>query len=629
MSKFKIEAMKQLTDQQVRFAPPHRRMEQLTKAERLLAEVDLTRNYPYQFVCFRITDYRPENFSDVIIPGKVLLHDLGVFISELAKSMPAQPVEEMSEPVLTLEEMSKKLNVTTKTINRWRKRGLIGLPILNKGRRQVGFLPSLVDHFLSSNQERVEKSSRFSQLSETEKEDILRRARRMVRFTNSTLTEISRRIGRRLGRSTETIRYTIKNFDRDNPDQALFPTATSPLDTETKQLIYNSYKRGVTVEALAKKYNRTRNTMYRFINEVRAQRLLDQPLDFIYNECFADPAMEEEIMDLMPDHEKYEAARNSMKVPKDVPLELASLYEMPLLNKPQEQHLFRKMNFLKHKANQLRERLTLQSGELDSSRIRTQDLDKIEELQEEALNIKELLINCNMRLVVSIAKRHAGQTDNVFELISDGNISLIRAVEKFDYARGNKFSTYASWAIMKNFARSIPEEKNRRERYVTGHEQVFESAPDSRTNEQECLQSAEQASYRVNRLLEYLDPRERQIIRMRAGLDNDEGMTLEKIGEHLGITKERVRQLNVRAMKKLRTLAEDHKEDYLSGRNGEATGGNTDYIDESPTVLVGLFNFHLVVLSASLPYIGLTPSGYKLQNESILIFDLRIQEQKK
>ena len=167
-----------------------------------------------------------------------------------------------------------------------------------------------------------------------------------------------------------------------------------------------------------------------------------------------------------------------------------------------------------------------------------------------------------MRLVVSIAKRHSGQTDNFFELLSDGNMSLMRAVEKFDYSRGNKFSTYASWAIMKNFARSIPEEKTRRERFVTGTEEFFDIAPDNRTDEQELLNTAEQASHKVNRLLEHLDARERQIIRMRAGLeDGSAGMTLERIGEQLGITKERVRQLNVRAMKKLRSLAEEQKDD--------------------------------------------------------------------
>jgi RNA polymerase sigma factor (sigma-70 family) len=137
----------------------------------------------------------------------------------------------------------------------------------------------------------------------------------------------------------------------------------------------------------------------------------------------------------------------------------------------------------------------------------------------------------------------------------------MRAVEKFDYSRGNKFSTYASWAIMKNYARSIPDEKTRRERFVTGNEDLFDAAADIRTDEQEIVAAAEQASTKVNRLLEYLDPREREIIRLRAGIDTNEGMTLEKIGEKLGITKERVRQLNVRAMKKLRSLVEGQKEE--------------------------------------------------------------------
>src|SRR5262249_21783063 len=198
--------------------------------------------------------------------------------------------------------------------------------------------------------------------------------------------------------------------------------------------------------------------------------LLGQPLDYIPSPAFDDPKLEPEILGPMPDEEEFVAHRKQMRIPKDAPPELAPLYEMPLLTREQEQHLFRKMNYLKHKAHQLRTRL-------DPNRARTQELDRIEDLEKQAGEVKEQLINCNMRLVVSIAKRHVAQTDNFFELLSDGNISLIRAVEKFDYSRGNKFSTYASWAIMKNFARSIPEEKHRRERYVTGHEELFEVAP--------------------------------------------------------------------------------------------------------------------------------------------------------
>lgn len=550
---FKHPALLQLTDQQVRYAPPARRLEQLSRTEQLLTEMDADKQYPYQFICFRITEYRPDSYPDLLISGEDLKHDLCLFISELARSMPAMTVEEVNEPVMTLEEMSSRFNVSTKTINRWRQRGLIGLPVLFKGKKQVGFLPSLVQPFFKANQVRVEKSSRFSQLSEEEREDILRRAKRMARLGGGTMTEISHRIARRLGRSPETIRYTIKNYDRQNPEQALFPSLTGPLDQDTKQQIYNSFRRGIPVETLAKRFRKTRTSVYRVINEVRATRLLEHPLDCIYNPSFDEMGAETMIMADMPNKEDFDGQRKQMKAPKDAPPELASLYEVPLLKREQEAHLFRQMNYLKYKAAHLRTKL-------DPARARIQELNQIEDLQKQANSIKELLINCNMRLVVSIAKKHSGQTDNFFELLSDGNMSLMRAVEKFDYSRGNKFSTYASWAIMKNFARSIPDEKRHRERYMTGHEDFFQAKADNRTNELECLSSQEQKVKQVNRLLEYLDPREQEIIRMRAGLDSyPEEMTLEEIGKQHGITKERARQLLVRIMNKLRSIATEKK----------------------------------------------------------------------
>jgi RNA polymerase primary sigma factor len=576
VTSFKQPALKELTDQQVRFAPPARRVEQLARAEQLLAEIVPDKRYPYPFICWRVTEYRPNTHTNLLIPGADLIHDLRLMIEAMAgkvealadkiesKALPL-PLERAPEPVVTLEEISKKLNVSTKTIRRWRRFGLVGQPIVANGKRQVGYLQSVVERFMKTHPDRVERGSRFSQMSEEERADILRRARRLSRVSGGTLTEVSRRIARRLGRSVETVRYTIKNHDQQHPEQALFPNLTGPLDAAAKQAIYNSWKRRIKVDTLAKRFQRTRSSIYRVVNEVRAQRLLEQPLDYIPHPSFDDPALEATIRAPMPDAEVYEAKRRAMHAPKDVPPELASCYEYPLLSKVQEQHLFRKMNFLKHKAAKLRNQLRKEGGEgneVDPARIRNQMLEEIEELQKEASAVKELLINANMRLVVSIAKKHAAQTDNFFELVSDGNMSLIRAVEKFDFGRGFKFSTYASWAIMKNFARTIPDEIHRRERFVTGHEELFEIAPDTRSDEHEILATHERATRSVNRLLEYLEPREREIIRMRAGLDADP-RTLEEIGQQFGITKERVRQLNARAMKKLRTIAEDQDLDML------------------------------------------------------------------
>src|SRR6056297_4135218 len=107
-------------------------------------------------------------------------------------------------------------------------------------------------------------------------------------------------------------------------------------------------------------------------------------------------------------------------------------------------------------------------------------MDRIEQLYEQAVKTKNQIVQANLRLVVSIAKRHMNSTDDFFGLISDGNMSLIRAVEKFDYSRGNKFSTYATWAIMKNFARTIPKEYKHRDRFRTSGEEMFVAHEDER-----------------------------------------------------------------------------------------------------------------------------------------------------
>src|SRR5262249_20998813 len=255
----------------------------LANAEKLLAEIEPERDYPYQYICYRITDFRPDSYPDLLISGVDLDHDLRPFVKALNQCTPALAEETVAEPVLTLDEISKQLNVSTKTIRRWRKRGLVGVRVVRNGRRQVGFVQSVVDRFLVTNREQVERGSRFSQLTEVEKEDIVRRARRLARVGGGTLTEVSKRVARRLGRSIETVRYTIKNFDRAHPEQALFPEVTGPLDSTTKLTIFSSYRRGIAVETLAKRFHRTRNSVYRVIHEMRAQRLLDQPLEYIYH----------------------------------------------------------------------------------------------------------------------------------------------------------------------------------------------------------------------------------------------------------------------------------------------------------------------------------------------------------
>ena len=98
---------------------------------------------------------------------------------------------------------------------------------------------------------------------------------------------VTKRIAQETGRSAETIRYTLKHFDLEHPDMAIFPHNHGPLRTETKWEIYQQYRRGESVQALAQRFCQTRTRIYRIINEMRAARIMELPLDYIGNEQFA------------------------------------------------------------------------------------------------------------------------------------------------------------------------------------------------------------------------------------------------------------------------------------------------------------------------------------------------------
>ncbi len=346
--------MDQFRDQQVRYAPRDKRLEQIEAAERLVTEVDPGKTYPYDFVFYRVTGYRPGEDSREKLSGADLLHDLRLFIEDLSDTTD-QPAEAMGEPVLTVDQLANQFNVSTKTICRWREQGLVSRRFVFDGRKRVGFLRSSVDRFVSSNRERVERGARFSQLTDEQRNELLDQARRLA-SDGSCQAEISRQLAKRSGRSVETIRAALKQFDQKHPDLAIFPDVKGPLKESQKAKIYRDFGRGVSVDKLTKRYGRTKTTVYRVISEVRAQRIMELPLDFIPNPRFSRKGADNACLGEMPESD---APTKKVRRPADLPPYLASLYEMPLLTREQEGHLFRKYNYLKFKAAKLRDQLEL------------------------------------------------------------------------------------------------------------------------------------------------------------------------------------------------------------------------------------------------------------------------------
>ncbi|WP_307812157.1 sigma-70 family RNA polymerase sigma factor [Lacisediminihabitans changchengi] len=248
------------------------------------------------------------------------------------------------------------------------------------------------------------------------------------------------------------------------------------------------------------------------------------------------------------------------------------------------------------------------------------EIRELKYLQQDGAAAYEHFIHANLRLVVSIAKRYAGRGLPIMDVIQEGNLGLVRAVEKFDYTTGNKFSTYATWWIRQSILRGIAdasrliripvhtvekiEKLDRIRRDLSGElgrvPTLIELADAAQISTEEVLKlqrtehdtvslglpvgddgtaelgdliedahSAEpfeavELDFRhddITRRLDELPQRDATVIRLRFGLDGRQAMTLDEVGELYGITRERVRQLETRSLKRLRS-AELHS--YLA-----------------------------------------------------------------
>lgn len=277
----------------------------------------------------------------------------------------------------------------------------------------------------------------------------------------------------------------------------------------------------------------------------RVRQLQKARIEFIPNPAFEEPGMEERTS---LGEAEYAAPWNT-KPPAKLPGHLARLCEARLLTAEEEASLFRRMNFLKFQAVAIR-------GGLDARRPERHAVELAEKCLTEAEAIRDRIVQANMRLVMSVVKQFVSPQHSYDEMLSDGIYSLIKAVEKFDYDRGFRFSTYAYRAITRNAHRRINTQRQEAARFASNPQEPGVEAVDDRATSPAYVEAWMRRRGLLATLMNRLDRRERFVIRSRYALGAHRKVrTFQCLADKLGVSKERVRQLERRAVTKLKTFA--------------------------------------------------------------------------
>ncbi|MCC5829344.1 MAG: sigma-70 family RNA polymerase sigma factor [Phycisphaeraceae bacterium] len=242
----------------------------------------------------------------------------------------------------------------------------------------------------------------------------------------------------------------------------------------------------------------------------------------------------------------------------------------PLLTEAEEKQAFLQFNYCRFRAEWVRQ-------EIEGKRLTQRRMDELLMWAERAGEFRELIAEYNIALVLAMAKRFPLAQVDLPEMVSEGNMALLRAIEKFNIGRGFKFSTYACRAILKAFGRLGRKDSRHRSLFPVEFEPDLERSDHNevlaRDEETAC---AEEVRRIVDNNISNLTEIEQQIIDLRfnmSGKHEEQKLTLAQVGTMIGLTKERVRQIQNKALLKIRQTLEAT---YLDGTGEIPEDGITD-----------------------------------------------------
>lgn len=281
------------------------------------------------------------------------------------------------------------------------------------------------------------------------------------------------------------------------------------------------------------------------------RRLLKDPQDYIDSESFRAPGAERDIFDDAPDIRKPDVSWYH-PVMDDLGKDRRSNGQQVLLTAAEERVIFYQYNYARFRISELQKEIWASADQQPTD----EQIAGLLKWKRRAELLREQIANTNLALVLAMAKRTRMSEVDFADLVSEGNMALLRAVDKFDAGRGFKFSTYACRAIIKAFSRQGMKLSKYRQRFPTDFDPKLERSDYLERRREEYQKDAAGELKRIfDENAAELSDIERTVIDFRFGLEKEiigKPLTLEQIGQIIGVTKERVRQIQNKALTKMR-----------------------------------------------------------------------------
>ncbi len=509
--------------EELRFAPRAALLKHIANAETLAAVIDPEQTYPPAWIIFRVTGFRSEAPEADSSTGSTILESLSAFVEHLCEAA-ALTAEDVDPEALSPEQLCEKWGMSRKSLDRARRRGLVGRRVRTVGpARTLLFTRPAIDAY--EHRARPAPSPAGRRMSDETRARILRRARRYHDLLGYSANQAARRLGPRFGFSAEAVRATIKrSWAKSGLDEAGPPTPRE------QAFAFRAMRRGIETGVVADHLARPRVSIWRAANAHRARLLRGLDLGGPVAPTFERPEAAEVLLT-----RPAVVGSQSARLEEDLFAFLEQARATPRPDAEAERDLALAMHFVRWRADERRRSMPRSSHQATI-------LDEIETDLRLASRLKERLIAQTLPLLIGTMEKRLGHDPetlaqrSLVHLANEMLVAAAAAVDRYDPTHGGRLAAPAGLALDRAAGEWVSRQTHLVETAGRARRALTKDTATGRVERRfDPWQAWLEPDARIARILDQLAPDEAEILDRRYGLLNHDPHTLDQLAAWLGV----------------------------------------------------------------------------------------------